>query len=306
MSISSEIAVKSLWLLRRTGLLDMTIQSPEEELEKARLWNRRHPFKMPKDHRAYYKEIEVAGYPVLLIRSRKKRQVKGKAILYLHGGMRNSWKEELSMARGYANHTGIEIWYPIYPSLTEVPVTKTIDVIFAVYQVMLRKYPAGRIAVMGCSFGGQYAFEVVNWNNKHGRPVPMPGLLIANSPGGVPDSEEDWRRMEKYAKSDPLIPVESMKMIMGVAGLLGEKIPKDALCPSYEDFHDAPETYVYYATETCAGNADAYLRAYESAGVSGKMHMHIEPGMMHGYSTAPVFPESRAAYEEQIRLLDLL
>ena len=103
-----------------------------------------------------------------------------------------------------------------------------------------------------------------------------------------------------------MIPIESMKMILDVAELLDEEIPKDTLCPIYEDFHDAPETYVYYATETCAGNAEIYMRAYERDGVADHMHMHIEQGMMHGYSTSPVFPESKAAYEEQLRLLNAL
>ena len=87
MSISAKAAMKALWLIHKTGLMDMTIQSPEEELEKARLWNAKHTFKMPKDHKAYYKELQIAGYPVLLIRSRKKRHVKGKARRH----MRNSF-----------------------------------------------------------------------------------------------------------------------------------------------------------------------------------------------------------------------
>ena len=47
----------------------------------------------------------------------------------------------------------------------------------------------------------------------------------------------------------------------------------------------------------------AIKAAYARDGAGGKMHMHIEPGMMHCYASAPVFRESRCDFNKQIALL---
>ena len=67
---------------------------------------------------------------------------------------------------------------------------------------------------------------------------------------------------------------------------------------------NAPVTYVYYARETLAGNHRAYELRYKKCGCEDKMHMHIEDGMMHGYSCLPVFKESKLVFEEQINLIN--
>ena len=53
------------------------------------------------------------------------------------------------------------------------------------------------------------------------------------------------------------------------------------------------DTYMYFAEELCAGNARAYKAAYDRAGVGDRLHIHIQPEMMHGYSCMPVFLESK-------------
>ena len=69
------------------------------------------------------------------------------------------------------------------------------------------------------------------------------------------------------------------------------------------DFHHAPETYVFYTAEACSAVADAIQRSYAQARAGEKMHMHIEPGMMHCYASAPVFRESKRDFGKQIALL---
>ena len=69
------------------------------------------------------------------------------------------------------------------------------------------------------------------------------------------------------------------------------------------DFHDAPETYVFYAEEACSAIADAIENSYRRDDSGEKMHMHKEPGMMHCYASAPVFRESRRDFNKQICLL---
>lgn len=276
----------------------------DEEIKKAKEYNKKHRYCMPHDRKAYYKEVTIADYPCLIIRTKKKPVIQDKAILFLHGGIKNDWKPELSIARGYANRTGIDVWYSIYPPITEVPVTKTIEVIYQMYRQMTKKYNAEKIAIVGGSFGGFFALELINWINRNGKEVEMPGLLIANSPAGLPDTEEDWKLMRDYARKDPILNMSAMEMVEGIVKYYDEKFPGYAVYPMQEDFYNAPRTYIYYAEETCAGVSAAYVRAYERDGSANQMHMHIEPDMMHCYACCPVFAESKRDYYEQIHLLN--
>lgn len=306
MSISGKIAMGALRLISR--FWDVAIPDPEKYLAQAQKHNRRHPFHKLKDRRAVYRYYKVNGCPVILIQSKKAALRKGKAILYLHGGITNDWEAELMVARGYANRTGMAVWYPLPPAVTQAAASDIINKIFEIYQRILSHYGAANLALIGTSFGGTFAFGLIckiNQVNQHNktRKIPMPALYIANSPGGVPQSDTDWAEMVRLSQYDPLISISAVKNIIPMQKLIAPEIPEYANSPAYGDFTEAPETYVYYAEETLAGNHLAYERAYQKYGVAEKMHMHIAPGMMHGYSCLPVFKESKAAYREQIALL---
>lgn len=301
----------AMGLLRFTsGFWNIEIADPEQYLVEAQRENAKHPFHRLKDHHALYKYYKAGGCPVILIRSKKAAHRKGKAILYLHGGITNNWEAELIVARGYANHTGMDVWYPVYPSVTEAAASDIVETVFKVYKKIIGKYGADNTALIGTSFGGTFGFglicrinmENLNIKNDADR-IPMPVLYIANSPGGVPQTDEDWAQMQRMSAFDPLINMSAVKNIISMQELIKEDIPMYANSPAYGNFANVPETYVYYATETLAGNHQAYERGYKDYGVDGKMHMHIQPGMMHGYSCLPVFKESRDAYNGQIGLL---
>ena len=55
-----------------------------------------------------------------------------------------------------------------------------------------------------------------------------------------------------------------------------------------------------------AGNARLYRRAYARSGFGNRLHITIERNMMHAYSCLPVFPESKRAYRETVRLIQEL
>lgn len=67
------------------------------------------------------------------------------------------------------------------------------------------------------------------------------------------------------------------------------------------DFRHAPRTYIFYAEEACACVTDAIEKTYARDGAV--LHMHREPGMMHCYACAPVFPESKRDHGRQIELI---
>lgn len=275
----------------------------DTKLAKAKKINEKNRYVFPTDRKALYKEITVDGYPCLIVRSRKTVNKKNKGLLLIYGGDTRQWKSELPMARDYGNRTGMDVWYPVYPPISEVNITVTLSVLYDIYCRMVRKYGAENIAIVGDSMGGLFAAGIINRINRDGSVVGMPRLFIGNSPAGVPDTEEDWQEMEKYASRDPLFTVNAFRGI-GITASHGQETPKDTYCPVYMDFRNAPDTYMYYAEEICAGNIRAYRKAYEEAGVGDRLHIHLQPGMMHGYSSVPVFPESKRCFYETIRLLN--
>lgn len=303
MSFSGKLAYRMLKTVTTIfPFMKTKITDVEKELEKSKKINEQNKFVFPTDRKALYKEIKVSGYPCLIIRSKKIKNKKEKAILFIYGGITRLWKAELAMARGYGDRTGMDVWYPIYPPITEVNITITLKVLYQTYCKMVKKYGAEHIAIVGDSMGGLFAAGMINQINRSKSPVDMPKLFIANSPAGVPDTEEDWEEMKKYALKDPLFDISALRG-MGEIAAYGQETPKHTYCPIHMDFDNAPETYMYFAEEACAGNARAYRIAYERAGVGEKLHIHIQPEMMHGYSSIPVFPESKRSFNEAIKLL---
>lgn len=304
MSVSGKLAYHMLKLMTtivpsmKTDYADI-----DAALEKAKKTNEKNKYVFPKDRKALYKEISVAGHPCLIIRSKKTAHKKDKAILFIYGGQTLEWKSEIGMARSYGNETGMDVWYPIYPPITAVNITVTLSVLYDTYCKMEKRYGAENISIVGDSMGGLYGAGIINRINQQGTAVGMPKLFIGNSPAGVPDTEEDWNEMERYEPKDPFFTVNAFRGTAVIASR-GMETPKDTYCPIYMDFHNAPETYMYYAEEICAGNARAYREAYERAGVGDRLHIHIQPEMMHGFSCVPVFPESKRCFYEAIRLLN--
>lgn len=303
MSVSGKMAYKLLRLMTTiVPSMKEDFTDVNTELEKAKKINEKNKYIFPSDRKSLYKEISINGYPCLVIRSKKTENKRNKGLLLIYGGNTLQWKSEIAMARLYGDRTGMDVWYPVYPPITEVNITVTISVLYHTYHAMVKKYGAENIAIVGDSMGGMFAAGIINYINKNKLDVGMPKLFIANSPAGVPDTEEDWKEMEKYASKDPLFTVNAFRGI-GLIAAHGQETPKDTYCPVYMDFHNAPDTYMYFAEELCAGNVRAYRAAYDEAGAGDRLHIHIQPEMMHGYSCVPVFPESRKCFDEAIRLL---
>lgn len=85
MSITVHILLSAMRAVKKTGLIKGPDTDVDENLRKAREYNRRHPYKEPSDRKATYRTIHEGGYPCLVIRQRH-TPPSGKAILFLHGG----------------------------------------------------------------------------------------------------------------------------------------------------------------------------------------------------------------------------
>ncbi len=303
MSISGDIAIN---IIRFIHPGKGSYENIDKFKKMAVRENAKAKFVMPKDKKAKYELLEGTEYPCLIIRSRKNKTYdKTKAVMFIYGGVTNCWKIQIGFAIDYANRTGVDVWYPIYPSITEVNITKSIEVLYDVYVTMTGKYDSKKIALVGLSIGGSFAFEMIDRNNKSDTPVGMPGLIIAHSPVGMPDCSEDWEKLQAYEEKDPFFSIKDLKVIEEI--IIHDETVKDySLTPLDKCFKNSPPSYIYYGEELLAGNAASYKHAFERDGAGENIHIDIKKNMMHMYSCTPVLPESKQSYAEGIELIDKL
>ena len=301
MSLSGNLAMGLLrWIKPGKG----SFSDLEKLRERARRENEGFTLRMPRNRKAECVLLPDTALPCMVVKPRH-MAAPDKAILYLYGGVTNHWNTQRNMAVRYAVDAGVNVWYPVYPSISEACVTDGLAYLAGIYRRMLEKYDAAKIAVSGVSMGGFYALELINWINHEKPGLPMPGLLLAHSPGGVPDEEADWAEFRRYEACDPMFSEGDLRMTEQLMPCDGP-LPRWALSPARGDFTGAPSTYLYYGEEMLAGNAPLYRRAYERSGVGDRLHITIEKNMIHGYSCLPVFPESKRAYRETVRLIQEL
>lgn len=301
MSLGAKIAVSTMRGIKKTGLVKGPDADLEAELRKTREYNQKHPYKEPTDRKAAYRTIWVDGYPCLVIQAAEPPQ---KAILFLHGGGdKDTWKPEVSFARRYGKRAGMDVFYPIYPPFTEASPARTAVFIFSVYREMVREYGEDKVAVVGGSYGGFLAMQLLTWINRNPVQTEMPKLLIMNSPFAYPKTEAEWERAEELEKDDAMITPGAFRAMLGLTLKLAPDTPDWLLYPANMDFRSAPETYVFYTVEACSAVADEIKRSFVRDGVGERLHMHIEPGMMHCYASAPGFRESRRDFDCQIAWL---
>ena len=131
-------------------------------------------------------------------------------------------------------------------------------------------------------------------------------MLILNSPFAYPKTAKEWQIAELLEATDPMIAPGAIRFMLKASLKADPETPAYALYPADMDFRNAPETYIFYTEEACSAVAGAIKHSYVRDGSREKLHLHIEPGMMHCYACAPVFKESRRDFNRQIRLLKSL
>ena len=65
MSITVHILLSAMRAVKKTGLIKGPDTDVDENLRKAREYNRRHPYKEPSDRKATYRTVHVGGYPCM-------------------------------------------------------------------------------------------------------------------------------------------------------------------------------------------------------------------------------------------------
>jgi len=97
-------------------------------------------------------------------------------------------------------------------------------------------------------------------------------------PGVYPVRDTALAALER---DDAMITLGAFRWMLALTLKLSPDTPDWLLYPADMDFHHAPETCVFYTDEACSAVADAIRNSYVRDGAGEKMHMHIEPGMMH-------------------------
>ena len=281
--------IKKMW----TGM------STEALLENRRKRNAKNRIPELKDDAFDIRRVEVLGFPVLKLLHREKTD---RAVLFVIGGGMISAPRPgaVKKALRFARETGMDVFVPYYPLCTDYPLTRAYEMIHETYRVMLRDYPAENISVLGTSSGGNLALGMVPYINDGRRDTPMPGYIMAISPGTCDATEEEWRRMLELEQKDVAIPAQYMKTAVEIMRHGDGSVPDYMIWLQTADFTGCPKTtFIYGSDETlyaCAPSFEAAMRKY---GVD--YEMIVGEGMFHCYPVFPIVKEAKAGWDMMVR-----
>ena len=299
MSVKYEILKR---LVKASGIKKRWVaQSTEELLESRRKSNAKNRIPELKDEAFEISRIDVMGFPVLKMIH---RQHTDRANLFLIGGGMISAPRPGSIRKAlrFAKETGLDVYVPYYPLCTEYPLTKAYEMIHKTYQEMLRDYAADHISVLGTSSGGNLALGMVPYINDGHRDTPMPGHILAISPGTCVDTETEWQRMLELDEKDIAIPAQYMKTAVEVMRHGDDTVPEYMIWLQKADFTGSPKiTFIYGSDETlyaCAPSFEAAMKKY-----SVEYRLIVGEGMFHCYPVFPVCREGKQGWDMMVRII---
>ncbi len=299
MSIKYEIMKR---LVRAAGIKERWVgKGTEELLENRRKQNAKNRIPDLKDDDFQISRIDVMGFPVLKLIHKKPTD---RANLFLIGGGMISAPRPGSIKKAlrFARETGLDLYVPYYPLCTDYPLTKAYEMIYETYKRMLRDYDANHISVLGTSSGGNLALGMVPYINDGHGDVPMPGHIMAISPGTCVDTEEEWRRMLELDKKDVAIPAQYMKSAVEIMRHGDRRVPDYMIWLQRGDFSNCPKvTFIYGSDETLYACAPSFEAAMKKYGV--EYRMIVGEGMFHCYPVFPICKEAKEGWDLMIRLM---
>ena len=275
--------------------------STEELLENRRRENAKNRIPDLKDDAFIISRVEVMGCPVLKLIHRVKTD---KANLFLIGGGMVSAPRPGSVKKAlrFAKETGLDLFVPYYPLCTDYPLTRAYEMIHETYRLMLQDYKAKHISVLGTSSGGNLALGMVPYINDGHFDTPMPGTIMAISPGTCADTEEEWQRMLELDEKDVAIPASYMKTAVEIMRHGDDSVPDYMIWLQKGDFTNCPKvTFIYGSNETlyaCAPSFEAAMKKYDVA-----YEMIVGDGMFHCYPVFPICREAKEGWDLMVRIM---
>ncbi len=269
-------------------------KSTEALLEDRRRQNAKNRIPALKDDAFEITCIRVQGFPVLKLIHRTKAD---RANLFIIGGGMISAPRPASIRQAlrFARETGLDLYVPYYPLCTEYPLTKAYEMIHETYREMLKDYPADHISVLGTSSGGNLALGMVPYINDGHGDTPMPGYIMALSPGTCVSTEEEWQRMLELDRKDVAIPAVYMKRAEEIMRHGDSSVPDYMIWLQKADFTNAPRiTLIYGSEETLYACAPSFEQALKKYAVP--YDMFVGEGMFHCYPVFPIVKEAKEGW----------
>ena len=136
-------------------------------------------------------------------------------------------------------------------------------------------------------------------NDGHGD-TPMPGYIMAISPGTCVDTDEEWRRMQALDRLDVAIPAEYMKTAVEIMRHGDDGVPEYMIWLQKGDFTNCPRvTFMYGSDETLYACAPSFEAAMKRYGVD--YEMIVGEGMFHCYPVFPICREAKDGWKQMIQ-----
>ncbi len=275
--------------------------SPDEIVDRTKKQNAKTTIPELKDEDFDISIIKVMECSV--IRLIHKEKVSKANLFIIGGGMIASPSAgSVKKALAFAKETGVDVFVPYYPLCTDYPVSKAYEMIHETYKEMLKSYEPKAISILGSSSGGNLALGIVPYINDNHLDVPMPGHIIALSPGTCVESEEEWQKMLELDKKDILIPAEYMKKAVDILRHGDDSVPEYMIWLQKGDFTNSPPiTFNYGSDETLYACAPSFEKVMQKYGVD--YEMIVGEGMFHCYPVFPMVKEAKEGWDMLIQLV---
>jgi len=148
--------------------------------------------------------------------------------------------------------------------------------------------------------GGNLALGMVPYINDGHGDTPMPGYIMAISPGTCVDTDEEWRRMQALDRLDVAIPAEYMKTAVEIMRHGDDGVPEYMIWLQKGDFTNCPRvTFMYGSDETLYACAPSFEAAMKRYGVD--YEMIVGEGMFHCYPVFPICREAKDGWNQMIQ-----
>lgn len=252
-----------------------------------------------------YEIIETENFKMEYLRPGQ--VVTGRVILQLHGGgyigpMKNIYRK---FAVGYSKLSyGGDVLTIDYRVAPENPYPAALeDAVFA-YQWLLeeKKYRASQIVVAGDSAGGGLSLALGLYLRDHH--MPMPAGFILMSPWA--DLTCSGESHETNYGRDPLFGNSRESMLYNSSYIGEHEATEPYISPVFGEFDGFPPMLIQVGSyEMLLSDSQMVAEKAKKAGV--KHRLSIYEGMFHDFQMSlGLFPESREAWEEVKRFLQIL
>ena len=238
---------------------------------------------------------EIAGVKVYKINpAQVNPSFKGQIFMHVHGGAHFLGGGAMAAQEGsmIAATSGIEVISVDYTLSTDEPFPRALNDLVAVYQALLKTFPASAIAVGGSSAGGNLTLATVL--KLKALNIDVPGALFVGTPNADLLYTGDTIITNEYV-DNTLVTVEGMIRASAKLYAGDHDLKNPLISPLYGDFSDFPPTYLVAGTrDLLLSDTVKVHRKLREAGVEADLN--VFEGLPHGaYLAAPGSKEFNGA-----------